>query len=319
MSAIVNRSVSLLLGCALAATASCSSKPAAPAGHAATIEDEPAWRARLLEARAAKDRDVKTEATSMFAAVERFAPTRTGHLSIAGDVPRLDDQPGPDAAVTFEPTSPTQWTWQPADPGVTATTGDGKRVIAPGPIAEPALIRLSSRFQVGAQIVSGGLVLTVYDHQRPELLAFGKLAYFAPDPRFVVAAHIERLVPAVPVELTTNRGLQKRYVRYAKLTFELDGKPCSLIAFRPIGSTGKELFIPFRDQTSGKATYSAARFLDVEEPGDRAAPIRIDFNHAYNPYCAYSPAYNCALPPADNQLAVEIAAGERYPHELAAP
>jgi uncharacterized protein (DUF1684 family) len=313
MNGIARRSTRVVLGgcAAIAVVASCSTKPSAPAAGA-VIEDEAAWRAQLLQARAAKDHDMKTAPTSMFAAVERFAPTETAHLAIEDDVPRLDAQRGPGTLVTFQPTDPTHWTWQPTDPGVTATTGDGKRVLTPGPIAEQVLIRLSPRFHVSAQIAGGGFVLTVYDAQRPELLEFDKLSYFPPDPRFVVAAKVERFATPTPIRLTTNRGLQKPFVRYAKLTFELGGQPYSLVAFRPEGSTSRHLFIPFRDATSGKTTYGAARFLDVEEPADRAAPLRLDFNEAYSPYCAYSPAYNCPLPPVENQLAGEISAGERH-------
>lgn len=304
----------LALGCTvLAAAASCSTREA-PAARALAGNDEPAWRTTLASARAAKDLDLKTSTTSLFAAAERFAPTATSYLAIEGDKPRLDEQPGPAAVVRFELAGPGRWTWEPLDAGVTATAADGKPA-TPGPISAPTLLRLSPRFLVRAQIAIGELVLTVFDARRPELLHFDKLAYFAPDPRFVVSATLERLVPAVTVQLGTSLGLHKPYVRYATLRFTLDGRAHTLSAFRLEESNSRELFVPFRDATSGTTSYPAARFLDLEEPADPAARVTLDFNYAYNPYCAYSPAFNCTLPPPENELKVAIAAGEqRYAH-----
>lgn len=304
----------LALGCTvLAAVASCSTKEA-PAALSLAIHDEPAWRTRLTSARAAKDLDLKTSTTSLFAAAERFAPAGTGYLAIDGDKPRLDDQPGPAAVVRFDLTGPGSWTWEPLHAGVTATTPEGKPA-TPGPISAPTLLRVSPRFLARAQIAIGELVVTVFDAQRPEFLHFEKLAYFAPDPRFVVAATLERVVPPVTVKLGTSLGLHKPYVRYATLRFTLDGRQHTLSAFRLEGSKGRELFVPFRDATSGTTSYPAARFLDLEEPADPAARVTLDFNDACNPYCAYSPAFNCTLPPPENELKVAIAAGEqRYAH-----
>jgi uncharacterized protein (DUF1684 family) len=304
----------LSIGCVwLAAIASCSTREA-PAARAVAGNDEPAWRAKLDAARAAKDRELKTSTTSLFAAAERFTPTRTSYLVIEDGPPRLEDQPVPAAIASFEPDGSGRWTWKSLQAGVSATTREGTPV-TPGPISASPLFRLTPRFLVRAQIAIGELVLTVFDAQRPEFVQFDKLAYFAPEPRFVVDATLERVVPPVTVSLATSLGLQKPYVRYATLRFTLDGKPYALSAFRLQGSQGRELFVPFRDATSGTTSYPAARFLDLEEPADPAAHVTLDFNYAYNPYCAYSPAFNCTLPPPENDLKVAIAAGEqKYSH-----
>jgi uncharacterized protein len=76
------------------------------------------------------------------------------------------------------------------------------------------------------------------------------------------------------------------------------------------GSGG--LFIVFRDLTSKKDTYPAARFLDADPPKD--GHVEIDFNKAYNPPCAYNPYATCPLPSARNRLQVEIPAGEKRYH-----
>jgi hypothetical protein len=71
-----------------------------------------------------------------------------------------------------------------------------------------------------------------------------------------------------------------------------------------------DLFLPFRDATSGRETYGAGRYLEVEPPGPDGG-VEIDLNYAYNPYCAYNPEWSCPIPPGENWLTVPIRAGER--------
>jgi uncharacterized protein (DUF1684 family) len=73
----------------------------------------------------------------------------------------------------------------------------------------------------------------------------------------------------------------------------------------------KYLFIPFRDLTSGKESYGGGRYIDTEIPAGET--LILDFNRAYNPYCAYSHRYSCPIPPEENTLKVEIRAGEKVP------
>ena len=167
---------------------------------------------------------------------------------------------------------------------------------------------------VGRFLVSMGMQdektgrVTVYD---PDLLRkrFHGFEVFPEDARFRVEA---RVLPADgdTLALGTTRGRTKRYVRAAKLAFEVDGKKCELLGFRSPGDAGGALFVPFRDATSGKQSYGVARYLDVEVGGSVAV---MDFNQATNPWCAYSPWYNCVLPPEENTLPVAILAGEKTP------
>jgi len=83
---------------------------------------------------------------------------------------------------------------------------------------------------------------------------------------------------------------------------------CAGEEFCPLEQGEKDLFIIFKDATSGKETYGAGRYLDLDRHGDE---IVIDFNYAYNPYCAYNPDWSCPLPPAENWLKVPIRAGEK--------
>jgi hypothetical protein len=113
------------------------------------------------------------------------------------------------------------------------------------------------------------------------------------------------------LNLGTTRGLEKPFIRAARLEFEVGGKACALTGFRSPGETEGALFVPFTDATSGEASYGVGRYLRVMPSPDGSA--QIDFNRATNPWCAYSPFYNCVLPPEENRLEVAIRAGERTP------
>ena len=114
----------------------------------------------------------------------------------------------------------------------------------------------------------------------------------------------------------TTTGDHKEYTRIGRLEFELDGQQLCLTAFMPPSDEplhGNRIFVPFRDKTSGKESYGAGRYLDLNKR--ESGEYVIDFNKAYNPYCAYSPYYSCPLPPGENNLQVAIRAGEKLYHE----
>jgi len=138
---------------------------------------------------------------------------------------------------------------------------------------------------------------------------FGGLAYFPPSPEFAVEAEIHPYVTPDDVDLVTSCGDTERYGRAGILWFEVDGVSSAITLFR---SDRGDLFVPFRDATSGSETYGAGRYLEARSLGD--GRTLLDFNYAYNPYCAYSTGWRCPLPPIENHLAVPIRAGERsYP------
>jgi hypothetical protein len=137
------------------------------------------------------------------------------------------------------------------------------------------------------------------------------LSYFAVDPRYRIVVPRPR-PPAGPeraIALDTSDGGQRIARRAAFLDFELHGQRLALTGF-VLGSTlPGGLFVPFSDATSGRETYGRGRYLDLEIEPDGS--VILDFNLAYQPYCAYSSAYSCPLTPAENRLAVPILAGER--------
>ncbi|HEY7984120.1 MAG TPA: DUF1684 domain-containing protein [Ktedonobacterales bacterium] len=143
------------------------------------------------------------------------------------------------------------------------------------------------------------------------------LSYFPPDLAYRVAARVEPIEPPEMVRLATSTGEPRAMVRFARLRFQIAGVELALTGFaQPNEYEPDELFIPFQDATSGQATYGAGRYLDValERDGDATTAL-LDFNLAYNPYCAYSPSYSCPVPPRENRLSAPINAGERAPED----
>ncbi len=140
------------------------------------------------------------------------------------------------------------------------------------------------------------------------------LAYFAPDMRYRFRVRLVTLPKPEPITLATSKGIPRPMVRYGYFEFEVDGAKQRLHAYKSAPQPGHHhedasLFIPFRDATSGKESYGAARYLDLEE--SRSDDYVLDFNLAYNPYCAYSDDYVCPFPPKENWLTVPIRAGEK--------
>lgn len=135
--------------------------------------------------------------------------------------------------------------------------------------------------------------------------SFTGLRYYAPNERLALHLPVE---PADGGELTveTSDGSRRVYLRSGVVRFEVDGRPASLLLLATPDRDG--WFVPFRDATSGTETYAAGRYLDLSAARDGLAPL--DFNYAYNPFCAYSDAYSCPLPPPENWLDVPIRAGE---------
>ncbi len=140
------------------------------------------------------------------------------------------------------------------------------------------------------------------------------LVYFPPDLKYRLHVRLVELPAPEPVTLATSKGIPRPMVRYGHYDFEIDGVPQRLYAYRSSPQPGHHhedasLFVPFRDATSGKESYGAARYLDLEvQPSGEYV---LDFNLAYNPYCAYSDDYVCPFPPKENWLTVPIRAGEK--------
>ena len=155
------------------------------------------------------------------------------------------------------------------------------------------------------------------NHQRSPLLPkdkkeFKGLKYYPFDQKYLFSGQIERYAfhinnPKYYATFLTNKGTNKRYIRYGKFRFKLDGKEYALEIYKSILSD--YLFIPFKDRTNGKESYEGGRYIDAEIL-DRYQMV-LDFNMAYHPSCAYNNKFTCAIPPKENMLDIEIRAGEK--------
>ncbi len=138
---------------------------------------------------------------------------------------------------------------------------------------------------------------------------FQGLRYFPFAPAFRVAAHLERVESPREAWLRTNRDGQAEVRYLGDLCFKLEGRELRLRVYHAGAGVGTSVFVPFRDATSGTDSYGPGRYLTLELTADDRYDL--DFNRAFNPYCAYTDAYECGFPPAENDLPVEVRAGEK--------
>jgi uncharacterized protein (DUF1684 family) len=145
-----------------------------------------------------------------------------------------------------------------------------------------------------------------------DLKKFKTLDFYPINETFFILAKFVRTPDEKPFEMTTTTTRKPIYVKYGEAHFLIDGKSFTLNIFqsqdlKKIDKYKNSLFLPFTDLTSGVESYGGGRYVDLEIPDGDLIPI--DFNTAYNPYCAYNHKYSCPIPPQENDLAIEIKAG----------
>ena len=157
-----------------------------------------------------------------------------------------------------------------------------------------------------------------------ERAKFRGLSHFPLDPSWRYAGWIERYKTAERISIVTTAGKPRPCERWGRVTFARDGRVLTLQVYRlldlPKRKGGEGLFLPFADRTTGKETYTAGRYVDLDGPD--GGPFVLDFNLAYNPSCAYGDPerFQCPATPAENRLPIAITAGERGPeHSVAEP
>ncbi len=139
---------------------------------------------------------------------------------------------------------------------------------------------------------------------------FTSLTFYDTDPAYRVKARLLPLENKKVREVPLTDGSVQRYMEHAYAEFELGGKTNKLLLLQAMGEVDKRnFFLAFADETSARETYGGGRYLNVRQDGKNS--ITIDFNLAYNPYCAYNPDYACPIPPKENLLDIAIAAGEK--------
>ena len=138
---------------------------------------------------------------------------------------------------------------------------------------------------------------------------FVGLQYFPENDALRLEVKVEPLPDENSMQMQTTTGDVQMYVRHGRFQFQVDGQIAELTIFR----NENGYFLPFVDSLAGKETYPAGRYLEPETlPGSH---FFVDFNLAYNPYCAYNEMWSCPITPPENRLKVPIRAGEKIFHE----
>ena len=138
---------------------------------------------------------------------------------------------------------------------------------------------------------------------------FRGLKYFPEAPLLRMVLGVERVPAPETIRMQTSTGDVQAYERFGRVSFAVDGEEAALTVYR----NEHGYFLPFVDSLAGKETYGAGRYLAPEEQPD--GTFLVDFNLAYNPYCAYNENWSCPITPAENRLKVPIRAGEKVFHE----
>jgi uncharacterized protein (DUF1684 family) len=146
---------------------------------------------------------------------------------------------------------------------------------------------------------------------------FKTLDFYPINEKFIVEAKFVRTKNEKVFEMKTSTTRLPKYKKYGELFFTIDGKDFKLNVYQNIDLSKKEgyedyLFLPFSDLTCGKESYIGGRYIDMRFP--KSETVIIDFNKAYNPYCAYNHKYSCPIVPLVNDLKIEILAGVKKFH-----
>lgn len=134
---------------------------------------------------------------------------------------------------------------------------------------------------------------------------FTGLSYFPENPALDLEVEVAPITPPDTIEMQTSTGDAQEYKRQGRFKFDVDGQPAELTLYA--GEHG--FFLPFVDSQANHETYGAGRYLEPEPLGGNR--FRVNFNLAYNPYCAYNPHWSCPLTPFENRVKVAVRAGEK--------
>lgn len=143
-----------------------------------------------------------------------------------------------------------------------------------------------------------------------------KVDFYHFNQQMILTATVEMLKDEPAFEMITSSGTKKEAQKYVKVHFSYKGVNYTLFGYqltqlKSNAGYADHFFIPFKDATTGNTTYSAGRYLDFKAGDIKDGKLVIDFNKAYNPYCAFTQGFNCPIPPRENTLKLAIAAGEK--------
>ncbi|WP_425280026.1 DUF1684 domain-containing protein [Flavobacterium fluviatile] len=150
-----------------------------------------------------------------------------------------------------------------------------------------------------------------------DLKTFKSLDFYPINSKYFVNAKLIKAKNEKPFEMKTSTSRKPKYIKYGTVFFTIDGVALQLNVYQDVELSKLEkyknhLFLPFSDLTCGKESYIGGRYIDLEIP--KGNTIAIDFNQAYNPYCAYNHNYSCPIVPLENDLNIAIKAGVKTFH-----
>lgn len=145
--------------------------------------------------------------------------------------------------------------------------------------------------------------------------AFSFHDFYPVNLKFRVKATLVKSKDEKEFKMKTSSEKQKDYIKYGELHFSINGKAYKLNVYQSLDLVKQEayknyLFVPFTDLTTGETSYGGGRYIDLRIP--TGTTLILDFNKAYNPYCAYSTGYSCPIPPKENFLELKVEAGIKY-------
>ena len=145
---------------------------------------------------------------------------------------------------------------------------------------------------------------------------FHPLNYFDIDPEFVLQSKLYDYDTKDTVAIFGTKGEERSSVRYGYLKLNYKGTEFDLNVYETIyQDTLKYYSIWFTDETTNEETYGVGRYINIDRDENPDHIYKIDFNMAYNPYCAYTSSYSCAIPTKEDHIAVAIKAGEKKFHD----
>jgi uncharacterized protein len=280
------------------AKAPATTAPPDPAAYRKEIED---WRAKRIEGLKKEDgwltlvglywlkpgeNRFGSDPGNPVILPEGKAPAVAGTLTLEGQMVRLNVQPG--VALTAN--------GKPVTPGM---------VVSADASGKPTILELGS---LSFFVIKRGdrLGVRIKDKTSPMRASFKGIDEFPIRPEWRIVARFEPYKDNKKIPIANILGQVADEISPGAVVFDWQGKTYRLDA---LGDTEQGLFFVFGDQTNGKETYGAGRFLDTDPPKD--GKVVVDFNTAYNPPCAFTAFATCPLPPAQNKLALRVEAGEK--------
>lgn len=283
-----------------------------------------AWRKEVEAARERRNASLREDPFSPLALVHReylegrtlltigsgaSADVRLAGEGIAGRHARLQVTSGKPAVYAEGAVAMVRSAGGPAQAPLQSATQSQTLGLAPGTGFRVGRYNLLYRAEAPVR----GAAVEVYDTEEPAVKGFRGLEFFEMDARYRVQAEIVPRAEPPQVQLVDSAGQPRPYYIYGDLRFTVDGTPVTMEVYsttldRAAIERGGFMLI-FADATSGRESYYAGRYLDIE--GKLSGTVTVDFNLARNPPCAFSPVYTCPLPRAQNRLPVAIRAGEK--------